>query len=99
MAVCMQRAPTMAVRAQRRAVAAPRPVKGLVPVVRASASAPEPKQQEGGMVAKLALPLASAVTAAAVLSCVQLAAPGEALAARSGGRAGASSFAARRAAP
>jgi uncharacterized membrane protein len=50
-------------------------------------------------VQKLAMPVAAAVTASAIISAVQLAAPGEALAARSGGRAGASSFSARRAAP
>jgi uncharacterized membrane protein len=45
------------------------------------------------------MPVAAAVTASAIISAVSLAAPGEALAARSGGRAGASGFSARRAAP
>lgn len=91
----MQRA--VGLRAQQRsAVAVSRPVRGLAPLVKCSA-APEDKHES--FVQKLAMPMAAAVTTAAIVSAVSLAAPGEALAARSGGRAGASSFAARRAAP
>lgn len=90
---CMQRA---GLQQQVKAGVAMRPVRGLAPLVRCSAV---PEQKQESLVQKLAMPVTAAVTAAAVLSCVQLAAPGEALAARSGGRAGASSFAARRAAP
>lgn len=95
MALCMQRACTLGI--QHRSAAVPaRPVRGLVPLVRCSA-APEDKHES--IMQKLAMPVAAAVTASAIISAVSLAAPGEALAARSGGRAGASGFSARRAAP
>ena len=100
MALSMQRTVGLGAPLQQRrsaVVAAQRPVRGLTQLVRCSA-APEDNKHEA-FVQKLAMPVAAAVTASAIISAVSLAAPGEALAARSGGRAGASSFAARRAAP
>lgn len=90
----MQRA--VGLRASQRSAVPMRPVRGVAPLVRCSA-VKEDKHES--FVQKLAMPVAAAVTASAIICAVQLAAPGEALAARSGGRAGASSFSARRAAP
>jgi uncharacterized membrane protein len=92
MALCMQRAPAV----RGGVMASARPVRGLAPLVRCSAT-PEPKQET--MVAKLGGAVAAVTAASVLITSIQMAAPAEALAARSGGRAGASSFSARRAMP
>lgn len=95
MALSMQRI-NVGLKAQRSSAVA---LRGLAPLsVRCSAQAQDKNKHET-FVQKLAMPVASVMAASAIISAVSLAAPGEALAARSGGRAGASGFAARRAAP
>jgi uncharacterized membrane protein len=89
----MQRAPA----ARGGVMASARPVRRLAPLVRCAATH-EPQQQTS-LVAKLGGAVAAVTAASVLITSVQLAAPAEALAARSGGRAGASSFSARRAMP
>jgi uncharacterized membrane protein len=87
----------MALQMQRSAISAAKPT--LAPrrlAVRTCASSN--KGEEQTVVRKMAVPVAATVAASLLLGA-QMVAPEEAMAARSGGRAGASSFSARRAAP
>lgn len=70
-----------------------RPFASRSVVVRASAAKKDENEQS--VVSKLAMPVAATV-AASLLLAGQMFAPPDAIAARSGGRAGASSFSARR---
>lgn len=79
------RAPLAALPGKRELAAAKDSAEERVATTNASSS----------LLDKLALPVATAVTAASLLACMATA-PEPAMAARSGGRAGASSFAARR---